>query len=275
MDQKLLAFAGKKQAGKDTAANFVVGYAITQLGRQGFPNLPTHFRINEEGELLVNSAVMDIDGNTIIGDGLLDLNRKDDDYVYWASNCMWPYVKTYAYANILKTFATIVFNLPEEAVYGTDQDKRKLTHIKWKDMCAFLPPRQVSSIKKAGKYDSKMSVREFLQYFGTNICRRLYSECWTQSCLKNIIVDGSSLAIISDCRFENEVRAVRQVGGKVVKLQRSPFKDFHDSETGLDKLNSKNFDLIVPPDVSIVEKNQLILDAMYSWGWFSEHISKE
>jgi len=276
MDQKILVFAGKKQAGKDTAANFVTGYAITQLARTGTPYLPTEFTIDEEtGELIVNTTTMSIDNEEIAGEGVLDLSNKDSEYLMWAQDCMWPYVKTYAYADMLKAVAVNVFGVPEEWVNGTDEDKRRLTNIKWKDMCAMLPPKKIASIKKSEKYDTKMTVREFLQYFGTNVCRRIYGDCWVESCFRRIDMEIPDLAIITDCRFRNEVMAAKKKKAKIVKLERSPFKDMHDSEVDLDKMSNNNFDLIIPPDVTIREKNQLILEHMYSWGWFDTHVDLE
>ena len=273
---RILVLAGKKQSGKSSAANFVVGYTLSQLGRSGVPFLPTNFTIDEEdGSLIINTAVSDADDNVVIGNGVLDLNRKDDNFFNWSVNCMWPYIKTYAFAERLKELATTIFNIPEELVYGSDEDKRKKTHITWKSMCRFLPPRKVSEIKKAGKQGERMSVREFLQYFGTNVCRLLYDDCWTNACFKDIAIDGALMAVIQDCRFRNEIQAAKKANAKIVKLERAPFDDDHNSENDLDSLNKTNYDLIVPPEVTIREKNQMILEAMYSWGWFSEHIDLE
>lgn len=273
MDQKILVFAGKKQSGKSSAAHFVAGYLMCQLGRADRPFLPHNFKISEDGQLLIDTAMTDIDGNTVIGDGTLDLNRRDENFVNWASNCLWPYVKLYSYADFLKLFSVLVFNIPEKLVYGNDEDKNQLIHIRWKDMCNVLPPRKVSEIKKAGTFTSRMTVRQFLQYFGTEVCRKIYGECWTQSCLRQILVDGPALAIIQDCRFPNEVKEAKKYDAKVIKLERSPYKDLHDSEIGLDKMHNSSFDLIVPPDVTIKEKNQLILDVLYEWGWFDQHLT--
>lgn len=277
MSQKILVFAGKKQSGKSSAANFVAGYTLSQLGRRGVPFCPVNFSIDEEGHLIVNTSVADAEGNIVYGDGILDLNRFDEEFIIWASNIMWPHVKLYSFADTLKQVAITVFGIPAENVYGTDEDKRKSTNIKWVDMCAFLPPRVVADLKRHEKYDKKMTAREFLQYFGTNICRRLYDDCWVNSCFNRIAADGSDMALISDCRFPNEVKTSKKMGAKIIKFTRVVDEDdVHESEVELDKLGDGQYDLVIDNQfMTIKEKNQAVLDALYNWGWFTSHVELE
>ncbi len=282
MSQKILVFAGKKQSGKSSAANFVAGYILAQLGRKGQAFCPVSFAIDDDGELNVNTAFMDANGDPVETEGILNLNRHDEDFTTWASNVMWPYVKPYAFADSLKWIAMTVFNIDSKLLYGTDEEKNQPTHIKWKDMCQFLSPKQVASIKKSEKYDKFMTVREFLQYFGTNVCRVLDDECWTRKCFSDILSEGSELAIIQDCRFANEVHAsykLKEIYGvdvKVVKLLRSGEFDIHESENGLKGIADTSYDLVIDNEhMTIKEKNQEILDALYTWGWLSGHIGLE
>ena len=49
--------------------------------------------------------------------------------------------------------------------------------------------------------------------------------------------------------------------------------DLHDSEKDIEKVSSVNYDLIIDNQhMTIREKNQVILDALYDWGWLSGHI---
>jgi hypothetical protein len=34
---------------------------------------------------------------------------------------------------------------------------------------------------------------------------------------------------------------------------------------------TNNFDLVIKPDVTIREQNEILLNAMYEWGWFEQH----
>lgn len=276
MDQKILVFAGKKQAGKSSAANFVTGYLLSQLGRRGFPFCPKKFDIDEDGQLIVDTETIDIDGNTQLSNGILNLRRRDEEFVTWAMNIMWPHVKIYSFADTLKWIAINVFGVPDNLVYGNEEDKSQSTHIKWKDMSAFLVPIKINALKRSGLYDQNMSVRAFLQYFGTNVCRKIYNDCWVNNCFKNIIEEGAELAIIDDARFANEIKTSKKMNAKVIKLERFVDKDSHDSEKELDKISTRYYDLQIDNQyMTIKEKNQAILDAMYDWEWFNSHISLE
>lgn len=273
---KILVLAGKKQSGKNTSANFMTGYVISQLARRGAPYLPTRFTVDDvTGELIIgpisDPAVPDKDLSQ--GEHMLNLYDPNPEVQMWLQDCVYPHVKLYAFADMLKATASTVFGIPEEWVNGTNKDKENETHIPWKNMGGFLAPKVVAQLKDSGKYNKNMTVREFLQYFGTNICRKIYGDCWVQSCFRRIEIDQPDFAVICDCRFENEVKASRKAGAKIVHLTRAPLGgDTHASETGLDKVAKKNFDLIVPKDVTIREQNQLLLDAIHEWGWFDEHI---
>ena len=276
MDQKILVFAGKKQSGKSSSANFVSGYILAQMGRRGNPSCPNNFSIEDDGSLIVDTVISDVDGNKAIEGGILDLSRRDEDFVNWAYSILWPTVKTYAFADELKKIATIVFNIDPALVYGSDEDKNTPIHIKWKDMCVFLAPRKINDLKKSEKYDKRMTVREFLQFFGTNVCRVLDDNCWTRTCFNKIIGEGSELAIIQDCRFANEVKAAKKVGAKVIKLTRSVQFDAHESENDLDKMGNDQFDLVIDNEyLTIREKNVAILNFLYEVGWLTGHVGLE
>lgn len=271
---KILVLAGKKQSGKNTAANFVVGYTITQKGRQGKPYLPIRFTIDDEtGELIIGPPNNPALTEQPLSEHILNLYDSNPEVQMWLNDCVYPHVKLYAFADMLKATASSVFGIPDEWVHGTDEDKRRQTHIKWKNMGAFLAPKVIAQLKKSEKYEKNMTVREFLQYFGTNVCRKIYDDCWVTSCFRRIEIDQPDIAIISDCRFKNEVKAAKQAGAKIVKLTRAPFiGDIHTSEVDLDNMHNNNFDLIIGKDVTIREQNEQLLEAMYKWGWFEQHI---
>jgi hypothetical protein len=82
--------------------------------------------------------------------------------------------------------------------------------------------------------EGEMTAREFMQFFGTDIMRKIHKDVWANACINKITKEGSDLAIIADVRFPNEVEAVNKAGGKVLRLERNVHEDDHDSETALD-----------------------------------------
>ena len=114
-----------------------------------------------------------------------------------------------------------------------------------------------------------MTAREFLQYFGTDVCRRIRPDIWTSSCLKRILSSGTDFAIVPDVRFPNEVEAIQKAGGKVIRLTRKPFQDSHSSETSL---NSKDemFDHVLDnSEKDLHETNLALMEVLKDWGWLT------
>ena len=79
----------------------------------------------------------------------------------------------------------------------------------------------------------QVTPRRFLQLVGTEFGRNLiHPHLWVRSCLRR--VEGHANVVISDCRFGNEARAIRERGGIVVRLNgRGVLADKHISEVPL------------------------------------------
>ena len=112
-----------------------------------------------------------------------------------------------------------------------------------------------------------MTAREFLQTFGTEVCRKIYNDCWVDSCFRRIISEQPGIAVITDARFPNEIEAAIKYGATVVRFTRGPHKgeDEHESETALDawdedlELRSKYTIWCDNSSMSIAEQNDFIL----------------
>ena len=247
MTQKIIAFSGVKQSGKTTCVNFLHGY---QLVRHGVID---DFGISPEGELFVEATEGDNKGG-----GMIDVFRTDEEFVSYATANIWPFIKCYNFADPLKYICMNLFGLGWNQCFGSDKDKNSKIDLKWKDL-----PR-------AGMKKGNLTAREFMQYFGTDVCRKIKPDIWTQACISRVQSEQSELSVIGDCRFENEVDIIKRAGGKVVRLTRQISKDSHSSETALnkDKFSWDNFDLIIDnQNMSIGETHECLLDNIQKWGW--------
>ena len=187
---RILAFAGTKQAGKNTCCNFLHGYQLRSY------HIIDHFAITESGELAVDTKVVDAEGNEQQNLGVLDVTRIDADFMEWAIYNMWPFVKHYAFATALKEISMGLFGLTKDQCYGTDQDKNTFTTWRWENMPG------------VGKKKGRMKAREFLQYFGSDICREINENVWTDTTIEQIEKESPLIGIIkySDGTFqENEL----------------------------------------------------------------------
>lgn len=82
----------------------------------------------------------------------------------------------------------------------------------------------------------KPTFRAFLQHFGSEVMRGANDNIWIDCTLSNCEKD----VIISDCRFPNEAKAIKERGGVVIKVVRPNAKasDSHQSETLIDEIRA-------------------------------------
>jgi hypothetical protein len=74
-----------------------------------------------------------------------------------------------------------------------------------------------------------LTPRWVLQYWGTEVCRRAFhDDIWIAS-LENKIRNSKDNVVISDCRFPNEIAAIKSAGGKIIWVQRGELPDWYDT----------------------------------------------
>ena len=78
-------------------------------------------------------------------------------------------------------------------------------------------------------------IRRLLQVFGTDVGRRMFGEdVWIDIAFKHI--DRDSRVVIADVRFPNEAKAIKDRGGKVIRINRHNHSavNAHKSEIAMD-----------------------------------------
>ena len=103
--------------------------------------------------------------------------------------------KIYNFADPLKQLCINILGLTEEQCYGTDENKNETVDCYWPGI------------------DAQMTAREVLQYVGTDVFRRMQHHVWSSATIRLIEKEKPKLALIADCRFPNEVDAVKKAGG--------------------------------------------------------------
>jgi hypothetical protein len=67
-----------------------------------------------------------------------------------------------------------------------------------------------------------LTPRLILQLWGTEVCREgFHNDIWIAS-LENKLRQTNDNIVISDCRFANEIAAIRNAGGRVIRIVRGP-----------------------------------------------------
>ena len=72
-----------------------------------------------------------------------------------------------------------------------------------------------------------LTPRWVLQYWGTEVCRRAFhDDIWIAS-LENKLRNSTDDIVISDCRFPNEIKSIKDAGGIVVRVVRGPEPEWY------------------------------------------------
>lgn len=161
--------------------------------------------------------------------------------------------KIYSFADPLKQDICInILGLTYDQCYGSDDDKNTMTDLWWDGV--------------------QLTAREAMEIIGTKIFRALKTNVWADATINKIKKENVDLAIISDCRFPNEVEAVKNSGGINIRLDLDPFHSNSISENSLDQdvYDWSNFDIIIKNSkMTIEEKNREITRFLYDYNIIS------
>lgn len=150
--------------------------------------------------------------------------------------------KIYNFADPLKRDICMnILGLTQDQCYGTDEQKNELVECFWD-----------------GK---QLSAREVMQIVGTDMFRTMQTNVWSAATIRKIQAENPSMAIVADCRFPNEVDAIKDAGGTVIKLTRNPYNSDHMSEIALDpdRYDHHNFQFIIDnTNLTIQQQNKMI-----------------
>jgi hypothetical protein len=97
-------------------------------------------------------------------------------------------------------------------------------------------PQKKEAIMNRWPYETP---RAILQKVGTDMFRNLYPDVWVQNLKDRVMASAGEDVVITDVRFENEARAIRELGGYIVRVERPglPKVDSHSSELEMDLIS--------------------------------------
>jgi len=253
----IVVFCGNKQSGKSSSAKFICGNEMLRIG------IIDNVNVMENGD--VGSTISD--GRQI----LFDFDSKSSESMSFFDKRVWPTVRKFSFADKLKLSVNHIFGISLELMYGTDEEKNTKTKVKFKDFFGIIDIGTINTVKKNTSPEDFITIRQVLQFFGTNVCRRIYDRCWIDGLINDIKSYNSKLSLVDDCRFKNEVYALKDVGAKLIKLDRSTSADSHSSEKDLDDIDESVFDLVVPNSkMTLLEKNEFIMNWLQDTGIISK-----
>lgn len=118
-----------------------------------------------------------------------------------------------SFANTLKDAVAAVFGWDRTLLEGRTKEARE-----WREQ---VDPWWA---KRLGM--PTLTPRWVLQYWGTDVCRNhFHDDIWIAS-LENKMRKTTDNIVISDVRFPNEIKAIHNSGGLVVRIKRGPEPDW-------------------------------------------------
>lgn len=292
MSPKILGISGHKGAGKDTAANWIIGQNLLLIGavRNEVQICP------QTGKLWISDLFADDKYQ-----GYFDLQRDNFEMECLRVKDLNPFIRVFSYAGLLKREVCMkIMGLSEEQCFGTDEEKNSLTEYRWENMPGIITDERLESAlfaEQARIIDGKhlpdghpdyplfnviyhkpglMKAREVMQYVGTDMFRKMNAHIWTNALERMILDDQAVMSVICDVRFENEIKAVQKMGGKVLRLTRSPRNDgdSHQSEIALDTYTGFDF-IIDNVNMDVSKQCEALYKTLNPIGWTPDIIASE
>jgi len=276
---RLLGISGKKQSGKNTSFNFLMGYCMLRTAV-----IRNSFEVSERSDGMILPS--DFFGDEQVAGKRFNPQSEKDVVKRFLHDSVYPIIRDYSFADNLKRDVCMgLLGMTYEQCYGTNEQKDAPTHLLWENMPGVITPHAWSIFE--GRLNSHintepeelgyilkegpMTGRDVMQYVGTDIFRNMYEPVWTKSTIKKIEQYGSKISVVTDVRFENEVVAIQEAGGKVLRLTKDVMgEDAHESENQLnpDRFDHNRFDAIIDNEkMTIAEQNDAVKDTLDQWGY--------
>lgn len=120
-----------------------------------------------------------------------------------------------SFASTLKDAVAAVFGWDREMLEGRTKQARE-----WRE--------QVDPWWSTRLDMPNLTPRWVLQWWGTEVCRKsFHDDIWIAS-LEARLRNATDNIVISDCRFPNEIKAIRNAGGQVIRVVRGQDPEWYD-----------------------------------------------
>jgi hypothetical protein len=132
-----------------------------------------------------------------------------------------------SFANSLKDAVSAVFGWDRDMLEGRTKQSRE-----WRETVDEFWAKRLKM--------PKLTPRWILQYWGTEVVRKgFHDDMWVAS-LENRLRKSTDDIVITDCRFPNEIKAIRNAGGIVVRVVRGPDPEWYEAAASVNKGPSRN-----------------------------------
>lgn len=127
-----------------------------------------------------------------------------------------------SFANTLKDAVSAVFGWDRTLLEGRTKQARE-----WRE--------QVDPWWAERLNTPNLTPRWVLQYWGTEVCRKAFHDSIWIASLENKLRNSQDHIVISDCRFPNEIKSIKDAGGIVIRVKRGPEPEWYDAAVSMNK----------------------------------------
>ena len=132
-----------------------------------------------------------------------------------------------SFANTLKDAVSQVFGWDRTMLEGRTKQARE-----WREQ---VDPWWAERLNMPN-----LTPRLMLQLWGTEVCRKgFHDDIWIAS-LENKLRTSKDDVVISDCRFPNEIKSIKDAGGIVIRVKRGPEPEWYDAAVSMNRGSIQN-----------------------------------
>jgi hypothetical protein len=133
-----------------------------------------------------------------------------------------------SFANTLKDAVSMVFGWDRTMLEGRTKQARE-----WRE--------QVDPWWSERLNMPNLTPRWVLQYWGTEVCRKAFHDSIWIASLENKLRNSKDDIVISDCRFPNEIKSIKEAGGIVIRVKRGEEPEWYHDAINANKGEAGNF----------------------------------
>lgn len=135
--------------------------------------------------------------------------------------CTFHGFKRVSFAASLKDAVSSVFGWDRELLEGSTKTSRE-----W---------REQTDTWWSTRLQMDITPRWVLQYWGTDVLRNhFHTDIWVAS-VENKLRQSTDNIVITDCRFVNEVDAIKRAGGVAIRVERGDKPDWYEAAVSYNK----------------------------------------
>lgn len=120
-----------------------------------------------------------------------------------------------SFAHTLKDAVAAIFGWDRELLEGRTKESRA-----WREQVDLWWAERLGM--------PNLTPRWILQYWGTEVARKSFHDDMWIAALENKLRKTRDDIVISDCRFPNEIKAIKDAGGIVIRVVRGPEPEWYE-----------------------------------------------